>query len=161
MVVSQSRENPNIDPKILWCYWDPKMVTLILRLPPPPHAPNWPAPNARSSECAAYSSVLVVVDVVEVIVLIGAGMHSLVVDVVEMKHIMGAGMPSLVSCSAVKNSNLAAVEVLYGCYDLGCARNMKMLRANRGGGIFRKPPNHKPQVGNVTGEGSPAEASFK
>ena len=41
----------------------------------------------------------------------GAGMDSLVVDVVEMNVIMGAGMHSLVSCFAVNNSNFAAVEV--------------------------------------------------
>ena len=70
-----------------------------------------PAPNARSSECAAYSSVLVVVDVVDVNVIMGAGMDSLVVDVVEVNVIMDAGMHSLVSCFAVDNSNLAAVEV--------------------------------------------------
>ena len=68
-------------------------------------------PNARSSECAAYSSVLVVVDVVEVNVIMGAGMDSLVLDVVEMNVIMGAGMHSLVSCFAVNDSNLAVVEV--------------------------------------------------
>ena len=29
-------------------------------------------------------------------------------------------------------------KYFYGCYDLGCARNMKMLRANGGGvGRFR------------------------
>ena len=39
-----------------------------------------------------YSSVLVVVDVVEVNVIMGAGMDSLVVDVVEVNVIMGAGM---------------------------------------------------------------------
>ena len=76
-----------------------------------PPLPYLPAPNARSSECAAYSSVLVVVDVVEVNVIMGAGMDSLVVDVVEMNVIMGAGMHSLVSCFAVNNSNLAVVEV--------------------------------------------------
>ena len=71
-----------------------------------------PSPNARSSECAAYSSVLVVVDVVEVNVSRGAGMDSLVVvDVVSMNPIMGAGMHSLVSCFAVNNRNLAVVEV--------------------------------------------------
>ena len=58
-----------------------------------------PAPNARSSECAAYCSVLVVVDVVEVNVVMGASMDSLVVDVVEVNVIMGAGMHSLVSIS--------------------------------------------------------------
>ena len=64
----------------------------LLRLRPPP--PYLPAPNASSSECAAYSSVLVVVDVVEVNVIMGAGMHS------------------LVSCFAVNSSNLAVVEVI-------------------------------------------------
>ena len=62
-------------------------------VPPPPYLP---APNARSSECAAYSSVLVVVDVVEVNdAIMGADMDSLVVDVVEVNIIMGAGMHSL------------------------------------------------------------------
>ena len=41
----------------------------------------------------------------------GAGLDSLVVDVVEVNVIMGAGMHSLVSCFAVNNSNLAVVEV--------------------------------------------------
>ena len=50
-------------------------------------------------------------DVVEVNVIMGAGMYSLVVDVVEMNVIMGAGMHSLVSCFAVSNSNLAVAEV--------------------------------------------------
>ena len=50
---------------------------------------------------------------------------------VEVNVIMGAGMYSLVSCFAVNNNK-------YRCYDRGCARNMKMLRANRGGvGRFR------------------------
>ena len=70
-----------------------------------------PAPHARSWQCAAYSNVLVVVDVVEVNVIMGAGMGSLVVDVVEMNVIMGAGMHSLVSCFAVNNHHLAVVEV--------------------------------------------------
>ena len=48
----------------------------------------------------------------EVNVILGAGMDSLVVDVVEVNVIMGAGMHSLVSCFAVDNSNLAAVEVV-------------------------------------------------
>ena len=52
-----------------------------------------------------------VVDVVEMNVIMGAGMDSLVVDVVEMNVIMGAGMHSLVSCFAVNISNLAVVEV--------------------------------------------------
>ena len=46
---------------------------------------------------------------VEVNVILGAGMDSLVVDVVEVNVIMGAGMHSLVSCFAAKNSNLAVV----------------------------------------------------
>ena len=58
-----------------------------------------------------YNSGLVVVDVVEVNVIMGAGMDSLVVDVVEVNVIMGAGMHSLVSCFAVKNSYLAVVKV--------------------------------------------------
>ena len=49
-----------------------------------------------------------VVDVVEVNVIMRAGMDSLVVDVVEVKVIMGAGMHSLVSSFAVNNSNLAS-----------------------------------------------------
>ena len=56
---------------------------------PPPF--YLPAPNARSSECAVYYSVLVVVDVVEVNVIMGAGLHA------------------LVSCFAANNN--AAVEV--------------------------------------------------
>ena len=52
-----------------------------------------------------------VVDVVEVNVILGASMDSLVVGVVEMNVIMGAGMHSLVSCFAVNDSDLAAVEV--------------------------------------------------
>ena len=51
--------------------------------------------KCRSWECAAYSSVLVVVDVVKVNATMGAGMHSVVVDEVEMNVIMGAGMPSV------------------------------------------------------------------
>ena len=76
------RQHPNITPPLLYL----------------------PAPNARSSECAVYSSVLVVLDVVEVTVI-------MVVDVVEVNVIMGAGMHSLVSCFAVHNSNLAVVKV--------------------------------------------------
>ena len=49
---------------------------------------------------------------VEVNVIMGAGMASLVVDVVEVNLIMGAGMHSLVSRFAVNNSNFAVVEVL-------------------------------------------------
>ena len=48
---------------------------------------------------------------VEVNVIMGAGMDSLVVDVVEMNVIRDAGMHSLVSSFAVNNSNLAVVEV--------------------------------------------------
>ena len=59
-----------------------------------------------------YSSVLLVVDVVEVNVIMGAGMDSRVVDVVEMNVIMSGGMHSLGSCFAVNNSNLAVVEIV-------------------------------------------------
>ena len=52
-----------------------------------------------------------VVDLVEVNVIMGAGMGTLVVHAVEMNVVMGAGMHSLVSCFAVNNSNLAVVEV--------------------------------------------------
>ena len=48
---------------------------------------------------------------VEVNVIMGAGMGSLVVHAVKINDIMGAGMRSLVSCYAVNNSNLAVVEV--------------------------------------------------
>ena len=41
----------------------------------------------------------------------GAGMDSPVVDVVEVNVIMGAGMHSLVSDFAVNTSNFAVVEV--------------------------------------------------
>ena len=58
----------------------------------------------------AHQNVLVVVNVVEVNVIVGACMDSLVLDVVEMNVIM-AGMHSLVSCFAVNNSNRAIVEV--------------------------------------------------
>ena len=47
---------------------------------------------------------------VELNVIIGAGMDSLVVDAVEVNVIIGTGMHSLVSCFAVNNSNLAVVE---------------------------------------------------
>ena len=47
---------------------------------------------------------------VEVNVIMGAGMGSLVVHAVEMNVIMGARMRSLVSCFAVNNSNLAVAE---------------------------------------------------
>ena len=57
-----------------------------------------------------YGSVLVVVDVVKVNVIMGAGMGSLVVDAAAVDIIMGLGMHSLVSCFAVKD-NLAVVEV--------------------------------------------------
>ena len=48
---------------------------------------------------------------VEINVIMGAGMDSLVVDVVEVNVIMGAGMHSLVPCLAVNNNSLAVVEV--------------------------------------------------
>ena len=48
---------------------------------------------------------------VEVKVIMGAGTHLLVVDVVEMNVIVCAGMHSLVSCFAVNNSHFAVVEV--------------------------------------------------
>ena len=48
---------------------------------------------------------------VEVKVIMGAGMGSLVVNAVEMNVIMGAGMHSLVSCFAVNNCNLVVLEV--------------------------------------------------
>ena len=70
-----------------------------------------PAPNAPSSKCAAYSSVLVVVDVVEVNAIVDAGMASLVVDVVKMIVNVGACMHSLISYFDVNDSNLAAMEV--------------------------------------------------
>ena len=44
-------------------------------------------------------------------IIMDAGMDSFIVDVVEMNVIMGAGMHSLVSGFAVNNSNLAVVEV--------------------------------------------------
>ena len=65
-----------------------------------------PAPNARSPECAVYCSVFMVVNVVEVNVIMCAGMDSQVVDVVEVSAIMGAGTHSLVSCFAANNSIL-------------------------------------------------------
>ena len=80
------------------------------------------------------SNALVLVDVVEVNVIMGAGMGSLVLDAVVVNVIMGLGMHALVSCFAVKSSNPAVVKYLYGCYDHGCARNMKVLLANRRGG---------------------------
>ena len=73
------------------CYFTMLHYQSTKTTPPPPF--YLPAPNARSSECAVYCSVLVVVDVVEVNVIMGAGMHSLVSDF------------------AVNNSNPAAVEV--------------------------------------------------
>ena len=103
----------------------PKKSLLALMLRPPLYLP---ALNVRSPVCVVCCSVLVVADVVEVNVIMGAGMDSLVVDVVEVTAIMCASMHSLVSCFAVNNSK----NYLYGCYDRGCARNMKMLRANRG-----------------------------
>ena len=48
---------------------------------------------------------------VEVNVIMGAGMDSLVVHVVEVNVIMGASMHSLVSDFAVNNNNIAGVEV--------------------------------------------------
>ena len=48
---------------------------------------------------------------VEVNVIMDAGMDSLFVDVVEVNVIMGAGMHSPVSCFAVINSNLALLEL--------------------------------------------------
>ena len=48
---------------------------------------------------------------VEVNVIMAAGMGSLVVHAVEMNVVMGAGMHSLVSCFAVNISSLAVVEV--------------------------------------------------
>ena len=77
----------------------------------------------------------------EVNVIMGAGMHSLVVDVVEVNVIMGAGMHSVVSCFAVKTIILQLWKFSNGCYDRGCARNMKMLRANRGRGVGN-PSSH-------------------
>ena len=72
---------------------------------------------------------------VEVNVIMGAGMDSLVVDVVEVNVIMGADMHSLRSCLAVITVTLQLWKYLYGCYDRGCARNKKMLWANREGGV--------------------------
>ena len=48
---------------------------------------------------------------VEVNIIMSAGMGSLVVHAVEMNVIMGAGVHSPVSCFAVYTSNLAVVEV--------------------------------------------------
>ena len=48
---------------------------------------------------------------VEVNVIMGAGMDSLVVDVLEVSVIMGVDMHSLRSCFAVNINNIAAVEV--------------------------------------------------
>ena len=84
---------------------------LKLRPPAPPSPPLFARAKCRSSECDVYSSVLVVVDVVEVNVIMGAGMDSLVVDVVEVSVIMGAGMHSLVSCFGANNSSLTVVEL--------------------------------------------------
>ena len=73
-----------------------------------------------------------VVDAGEVNIIMCAGMDSLIVDVVEMNVIMGASMHSLVSCFAVNNTLILQLwKYLYGCCDRGCARNMKMLWANR------------------------------
>ena len=46
---------------------------------------------------------------VQVNVIMGAGMDSLVVDVVEVNVILGPGTHSLVSCFAVNNSHFAVV----------------------------------------------------
>ena len=78
---------------------------MVLR-PPPLFART----KCQLIRCAAYSSVLVVVDVVEVNIIMGAGMGSLVVHAVEM-NVMSAGMHSPVSCFAVNNNTLAVVEV--------------------------------------------------
>ena len=54
---------------------------------------------------------------------------------VEMNVILSAGMHSLVPCFAVNKTVILQLwKYVYGSYDLGCARNMKILRANRGGG---------------------------
>ena len=71
---------------------------------------------------------------VEVNVIMGASMDSLVADVVEVNVVMSAGMHSLVSCFAVNTIILQLWSDLYRCCDRGCARNMRMLRANWGGG---------------------------
>ena len=78
-------------------------------------------------------------------------MDSLVVDVVEMNVIMGSGMHSLVSCFAVSNRNLAVVADMYRCYDRGCAHNTKMLRATGGcvgniSGYSALPPKYHCQI---------------
>ena len=52
-----------------------------------------------------------VADVVEVNVIMDAGMGSLVVDAVVVEVIMDLGMHSLVSCFAVKSNDLSVVEV--------------------------------------------------
>ena len=46
-------------------------------------------------------------------VIMGAGTDLLVVDVVEVNVIMGAGMHSLVSCFAVNNSHFASCGSIY------------------------------------------------
>ena len=51
------------------------------------------------------------VDVVEVNVIMGAGMGSVVVDAVVVDVIMDLGRHSLVSCFAATSSNLAVVDV--------------------------------------------------
>ena len=52
-----------------------------------------------------------VLDVVEVNVILGAGMGSLAVDAVVVDVIMGLGMHSLVSCFVVKSSDLSVAAV--------------------------------------------------
>ena len=104
LTVSQNNKNPMKTPT----YYNPPPKKGTLNVHPPLFLPM---SNARSSKCAVYSNVLVVVDVVEVNVIMGAGMDLLVVDVVEVNAIMGAGMHSLVSCFAVNNGNRAVVEV--------------------------------------------------
>ena len=64
---------------------------------------------------------------VEVNVVMGAGMDKLVVDVVEVNVIMGALMHSLVSCFAVNNCGRIHTDAM-------TVRTMKMLQAKRGGG---------------------------
>ena len=63
----------------------------------------------------------------------GAGMGSLVLDAVVVNVLMCLGTHALVSCFAAKSKILQLWQYLYGCYDRGCARDMKALRANRGG----------------------------
>ena len=49
---------------------------------------------------------------VEVNVIMGAGMDSFLVDVVEVNVMMGAGMHSLVSCFAVNNHIIIIIQQL-------------------------------------------------